>query len=73
MRSKGPEMGPNGPFEPGQRQIQCYKCKGWGHPPCPSRLNFTRGTIRENPPPVQTSAEVANSTPQNEIPQPQQS
>ena len=75
-RSKGPETGPNGPFEPGQRPIQCYKCKGWGPPRClcPSRLNFTRGgTIRENPPPVQTSAEVANSTPQNEIPQPQQS
>ena len=32
MRSKGPETGPNGPFKPGQRPIQCYKCKGWGHP-----------------------------------------
>ena len=32
MRSKGLETGPNGPFEPGQRPIQCYKCKGWSHP-----------------------------------------
>ena len=28
MRSKGPGTRPNGPFEPGQRPIQCYKCKG---------------------------------------------
>ena len=28
MKSKGPETGPNGPFGPGQRPIQCYKCKG---------------------------------------------
>ena len=48
MRSKGPETGPNGPFEPGQRPIQCYKCKGWGHPQhlCPPRLNFTRGDYK---------------------------
>ena len=32
MQSKRPETGPNGPFGPGQRPIQCYKCKGWGHP-----------------------------------------
>ena len=43
MQFKGPETGPNGPFGPGQRPIQCYKCKGWGHPKhlCPSQLNFT--------------------------------
>ena len=42
---KGSELSPQGPFGPGQRPIQCYKCKGWGHPRClcPSRLNFTRG------------------------------
>ena len=44
-QSKGPEPGPQGLFGLGQRPIQCYKCKGWGHPRClcPSRLNFTRG------------------------------
>ena len=45
MQCRGPETGPNGPFWPGQRPIQCYKCKGWGHPRrlCPSWLNFTGG------------------------------
>ena len=47
MQSKGPETGPQGLFEPGQRPIQCYKCKGWGYPRClcPSRLNITRGGV----------------------------
>ena len=27
----GPETKALGPFPPGQRPLQCHKCKGWGH------------------------------------------
>ena len=27
----GPEANASGPFPPGQRPLQCHKCKGWGH------------------------------------------
>ena len=41
----GPEANASGPFPPGQRPLQCHKCKGWGHVKsvCPSHLNFMRG------------------------------
>ena len=41
----GPEANASGPFPPGQRPLQCHKCKGWGHVKrvCPSHLNYTRG------------------------------
>ena len=62
-QSKGPEPDPQGPFEPGQRPIQCYKCKGWGHPQhlCPSWLNFTGGSVKQNPSPQQD--ELGMTTP----------
>ena len=44
----GPAANASGPFPPGQRPLQCHKCKGWGHVRrvCPSCLNFTRGGVR---------------------------
>ena len=64
MQSKGPETGPNGPFGPGQRPIQCYKCKGWGHPRhlCPSRLNFTWGDHQRESSPNPCKCGDYNST-----------
>ena len=45
----GPEANASGPFPPGQRHLQCHKCKGWGHVKrvCPSHLNYTRGECQE--------------------------
>ena len=45
----GPEANASGPFPPGQRPLQCHKCKGWGHVKrvCPSHLNYTRGGMPE--------------------------
>ena len=44
---RGPESSATGPFgeSNGSRPIQCFKCRGWGHPKClyPSWLNYTRG------------------------------
>ena len=42
---QGPGVNASGPFENGQKSIQCFKCKGWGHPRrlCPLCLNYTRG------------------------------
>ena len=44
----GPAANASGPFPPGQRPLQCHKCKGWGHVRrvCPSHLNFTRGGVQ---------------------------
>ena len=43
----GPEPSAAGPFDgsDGSRPIQCFRCRGWGHPKrlCPSQLNYTRG------------------------------
>ena len=45
----GPEPSAGGPFgeSDGSRPIQCFTCRGWGHPKClcPSRLNYTRGSV----------------------------
>ena len=45
----GPEVNASGPFSPGQRPLQCHKCKGWGHVKrvCPSYLNYTRGECQK--------------------------
>ena len=42
---QGPDANASGPFPPGSRPIQCFKCKGWGHVKrlCPSHLNYTWG------------------------------
>ena len=44
---QGPEPSAAGPFDgsDGFRPIQCFRCRGWGHPKriCPSWLNYTRG------------------------------
>ena len=44
----GPATNASSPFPPGQRPLQCHKCKGWGHVRrvCPSRLNYTRGGMQ---------------------------
>ena len=48
-RLAGPEANASGPFPPGQRPLQCHKCKGWGHVKrvCPLHLNYTRGGMPE--------------------------
>ena len=45
----GPEANASGPFPPGQRPLQCHKCKDWGYVRrvCPSHLNYTRGRMPE--------------------------
>ena len=54
---RSPETSAAGPFgeSNGSRPIQCFKCKGWGHPKClcPSWLNYTRGEWYGNLPPRQ--------------------
>ena len=49
---QGSGVNASGPFENGQIPIQCFKCKGWGHPRrlCPSRLNYMRGGMTREPP-----------------------
>ena len=29
-KGKGPTASAAGPFKPGQKPLQCYKCGGWG-------------------------------------------
>ena len=38
-KGKGPAASAAGPFKPGQKPLQCYKCGGWGHTykECPSQ------------------------------------
>ena len=68
---KGPEANASGPFPEGLRPIQCFKCRGWGHPRrlCPSHLNYTRGGItREPPSPAKNETarpHLQNPNPQN--------
>ena len=68
MRSnlQGQEANASGPFPEGLRPIQCFKCKGWGHPRrlCPSRLNYTRGGMTREPPSPARN-ETARPQPQN--------
>ena len=63
---KGPETNASSPFLEGLRPIQCFKCKGWGHPRrlCPSCLNYTQGGITKEPP-SPAKNETARPHPQN--------
>ena len=49
---QGPGVNASRPFKNGQKPIQCFKCRGWGHPCrlCPSHLNYMRGGIAREPP-----------------------
>ena len=49
---QGPGVNASAPFENGQKPIQCFKCKEWGHPRrlCPSHFNYTRGGMAREPP-----------------------
>ena len=72
MRSnlQGLEANVSGPFLEGLRPMQCFKCKGWGHPRrlCPSRLNYTQGGMtREPPSPVRNK--TARPHPKIQIPE----
>ena len=53
-KPKGADPGPNGPFQEGQRPIQCFKCGGWGHTTrvCPSQGNQDWRSVNraDNPP-----------------------
>ena len=51
---RGPGTSATGPYREadGSSPIQCFTCRGWGHPKrlCPSHLNYTRGGMaRDNP------------------------
>ena len=52
---RGPKPSAAGPLGETDvsRPVQCFKCRGWGHPKrlCPSRLNYIRGggMVWDNP------------------------
>ena len=63
----GPEANASGPFPPGQRPLQCHKCKGLEHVKivCPSCLNYMRGNARRgNTPPLNRSLQKHRFQPQ---------
>ena len=65
---RGPEPSAAGPFweADGSWPIQCFRCRGWGHPKrlCPSCLNYTRGGIVRNNP-----SQTMDQTPESPPPQ----
>ena len=70
---RGPETSSAGPFgeSDGSRPIQCFRCRGWGHPKrlCPSRLNYTwGGMVWDNPSP-DMDRKPEGPPPQNPSPQ----
>ena len=52
-KGKGPAVSDAGPFKPGQKPLQCYKCGGWGHTykECPQGGINWRALTRAAPPP----------------------
>ena len=70
---RGTEPSAAGPFkEPdGSRPIQCFKCKGWGHPKClcPSQLNYTSGGVVWEPPSKTMGRQPEGPPPSNPSPQ----
>ena len=53
-KGKGPATSAAGPFKPGQKPLQCYKCRGWGHTykECASQGGIDwRGLNGATPPP----------------------
>ena len=73
---RGPEPNAAGPFgeSDGSRPIQCFRCRGWGHPKrlCPSRLNYTRGEAMWGPPSQKVDKQpenLENPPPNNPSPQ----
>ena len=56
-----------GPFweADGSQPIQCFRCRGWGHPKrlCPSHLNYTQGgMVWDNP------SQTMDQTPEGPLP-----
>ena len=68
---RGPELNASGPFgkNDGSRPIQCFRCRGWGHPKrlCPSRLNYTWGEWYRNLPPKPMEGEPRTLLPPAQI------
>ena len=64
-KSKGPATSAAGPFKPGQKPFQCYKCGGWGHGfrecPTPGGLDW-RGLSGAAPPPVEDKGPKSNNS-----------
>ena len=57
---KGPQTSSAGPFQPGQKPMQCHKCQGWGHGwrECATKGNVDWGRVRgELTPTVQKGPE----------------
>ena len=57
---RDPEPSGAGPFDrsDGSWPIQCFRCRGWGHPRrlCPFQLNYTGGSDTEASPPERRQA-----------------
>ena len=70
---RGPETSAAGPYREadGSRPIQCFRCRGWGHPKrlCPSRLNYTGGGSGMGHPSQMTDRRLDGPPPQNLSPQ----
>ena len=51
--SNGPQTSAAGPFQPGQKPMQCHKCQGWGHGwrECATKGNVDWGRVHGEPTP----------------------
>ena len=70
---QGPDPSAARPFDEsdGSRMIQCFRCRGWGHPRrlCPSQLNYTGGGAIQGPPSPKEDRQPGNLPPSNLSPQ----